>query len=234
MHIVTHYASGFEAARDALRLYGAKVEQIRTVDQARACTLDGLLLLGGVDINPIWYGEEAVFARRTDTKRDLVEWTLVRRALAERVPVFGICRGMQLLNVALGGALWQDIELEGVSAYHPMPWEHAITKIDRALATHMPAPGRRGLRVNSRHHQAVKFVAPGLRTAAKSEDGVIEAVYRPGRRGQRKRDAIGGLLGVQWHPEDLIAEDGRWSHLFRWFVEGFPEPQLDAAAHDGE
>jgi len=181
--------------------------------------LDGLFLPGGVDIDPTAYGEPRTsLCGRVDTARDWAELLLVRWALADKKPVLAVCRGAQLVNVAVGGALYQD-----VGAQHPDAIKH----------DHFPIGGRRrdelahevrlvrgsrlqrllgveSLAVNSMHHQGISRLAPGLVPVATSPDGLIEGVETG--NGQF-------LIGVQWHPEDLVDVDPRMKRLFDAFVE---------------
>ena len=182
--------------------------------------LDGLFLPGGVDVDPATYGEaRSELCGRIDAARDWTELLLARWALADRKPVLAVCRGAQLINVAVGGSLYQD-----VSAQHPDAIKH----------DHFPLKGRRRdelahdvvippgsrlhrllgadrLEVNSMHHQGIARLAPGLRAVATSPDGLIEGV-EGGTNGQF-------LLGVQWHPEDLVDVDPRMRRLFDAFIE---------------
>jgi putative glutamine amidotransferase len=178
--------------------------------------LDGVLLPGGVDIHPSSYGQ-AVRAglRRTDPERDAVELTLARWALADDKPVLGLCRGLQVINVARGGTLFQDVATErlgtGRHDFEPPEFERSF------LAHHVDIePGSR-LRdlageparlVNSMHHQGVDRLGEGLTISALAPDGVAEAVEAPGRF----------VLGVQWHPESLVPVDPLARALFAEFV----------------
>ncbi|MCL4848513.1 MAG: gamma-glutamyl-gamma-aminobutyrate hydrolase family protein [Acidobacteria bacterium] len=168
--------------------------------------VDGLLLTGGRDVDPGYYGQAPhPTYQRAEAGRDDFEIELARLALERDLPVLGICRGMQLLNVVCGGTLWQDLpsELTGTPLDHKVstPLDavaHDVafdgeTRIGRILAR---APGARDGRVpvNSRHHQAVKHLAPGWTVAGTAPDGVIEAMERPDSR---------FCLAVQWHPENF-------------------------------
>jgi putative glutamine amidotransferase len=180
---------------------------------------DALLFAGGEDVDPSFYG--AVPHPRLgapDRFQDEVELALARRAAAEGKPILGICRGIQLLNVALGGTLYQDIssEIEGAlnhsestdrrdMAYlaHPIALEP-----ESWLAAQLDAAD---LKVNTLHHQAIRDLAPGLRVVARAPDGVVEAVEGTGG---------GFVLGVQSHPEELWERaDQRWARLFEGFVQ---------------
>ncbi|MFQ6013978.1 MAG: gamma-glutamyl-gamma-aminobutyrate hydrolase family protein [Anaerolineae bacterium] len=179
--------------------------------------LDGLLLAGGKDVDPGFYGE-AVHEKcgQVDRQRDETELMLTRWALADGLPILAICRGIQVLNVAMGGTLYQDIEaqMEGAlkHTYYPgYPFNlishEVIVRPDSRLAA---ALENTKLGVNSLHHQAIKKVASGLRVVARAEDGLVEGVEGEG-------EAF--VLGVQWHPEELVDDDRRMRDLFRAFVE---------------
>ena len=191
--------------------------------------LDGLLLPGGGDISPEFYGEEVeTELLAVDPLRDQIEIWLARRALSDDMPLLAICRGMQVLNVAAGGTLYQDIasEIPIARKHNCSPPEHKSDclahvvqlQIDTLLArairggdTSYPPPT---LHVNSRHHQALKEIGEGLVTVARSPDGIIEAVESPIHR---------FILGVQWHPEDLLQHDHTMRHLFENLVQAAAE-----------
>lgn len=180
----------------------------------------GLLLTGGSDVEPSRYGASRRHPTisETDAERDDYELRLVELALARDLPIFGICRGLQLLNVAGGGTLVQDIPSErpsGVPHAVREPRDATPHEVDvdpesalgRILAG--PATDLRAVPVNSRHHQAVLAVAPSFRVTAVAPDGLVEAIERP--------DAS-FCLGVQWHPEDF-PPTGRFAPIFIAFVE---------------
>lgn len=163
--------------------------------------LDGLVLPGGADVAPQEYGEEPVDnLNAVEAPRDRVELTLARWAVADDLPTLGICRGQQVLNVALGGSLWQDLRHQGVT---PVDHSDADGRARTALTHRVRLdPDSRlaqlidetNIDVNSLHHQAVKAVAPQLRVTGTSDDGVIEALESDDRR---------FLIAVQWHPEEI-------------------------------
>lgn len=178
--------------------------------------IDGLLLSGGADINPILVGEDPVPALHgINTERDLFELTLTRLAYNRQIPMLGICRGIQVLAAALGGTIMQDI---ATSLPHTQLIKHS-QDADRATATHFveAVEGSRiaellGKRfaVNSFHHQAVGQCGPRFRITAQSADGVIEAI---------ESTEMKSIIGVQWHPECFIAEgDTCMMPLFQQFV----------------
>jgi putative glutamine amidotransferase len=161
--------------------------------------VDGLILQGGSDVCPRTYGEEPLNPLWSgDAVRDAYEIELLRESMDLNKPVLGVCRGAQVINVGLGGTLYQDIETQRPQAHKHRNWDiydqhfHAINVLpDTGLASLYP--GQTTVRVNSVHHQAVKDLAPGLRVEAVAQDGVIEAV--------RWTQSAEYVLGVQWHPE---------------------------------
>jgi len=173
--------------------------------------LDGLLLTGGGDVDPARFGQapDPTLAE-VSPARDALEIDVTRRALAQGTPLLAICRGIQVLNVSLGGTLIQDIAsarpgalAHGQTAPRDEP-THAVkvmgegTRLGRVL-------GAAELRVNSFHHQAIDRLGDGLREVAWAPDGIIEGVELPGER---------FVLGVQWHPEDLVGRDAAARNLF--------------------
>lgn len=178
--------------------------------------LDGVLLPGGPDIDPSFYGAEPHSTVKVDRPRDELEVPLVRWAVEDDVPLFGICRGHQVINVALGGSLIQDIPsmVEGAVLPHDAPDQqprgqktHDVAVApDSRLASIL---GSTTIGVNSLHHQAVDAAAPQMTVTATSPDGLVEATEMPDRR---------FVLSVQWHPEDLYEADGAMLRLFEEFV----------------
>jgi putative glutamine amidotransferase len=180
--------------------------------------LDGLFLPGGVDVDPAAYGESrGPLCGRTDPERDWTELLFLRWALADGKPVLAVCRGAQLVNVAVGGSLYQD-----VAAQHPEAIKHDHYPVDGRRRDELAhevriAPGSRlqrvlgtdTLLVNSMHHQGIARLAPGLVAVATSPDGLIEGV-------EGVTDQF--LIGVQWHPEDLVDVDRRMRRLFDAFI----------------
>jgi putative glutamine amidotransferase len=165
--------------------------------------LDGVLLPGGADIAPARYGEAPrPELQRVDEDLDAMEFALVQAAAEREVPVLGICRGLQVVNVALGGSLVQDIVADGLSGEN-----HARHDERRDLLSHTIAvmPGTRlaamagacDMPVNSLHHQAVREVAPGLTVSARSADGLVEGL----------ESADGRVVTIQCHPEELLVHE---------------------------
>lgn len=176
--------------------------------------LDGLILAGGGDIDPLYFGEEATLAiGLISPERDWFEITLARRALAAGRPILGICRGMQVLNVAAGGDIHQDIGTAGARVKHfqDAPRWYPTHAVHVYPGTRLAVIlGERELRVNSFHHQAVRRLAPGLRAAALAADGIVEAVEGTGRP---------FVLGVQFHPESMWERYPIFLELFTALVE---------------
>lgn len=167
--------------------------------------VDGVLLAGGVDVDPGFYGEEHhPMLGEVNALRDTFEIELIHQAVARHKPVFGVCRGLQMLNVALGGTLWQDIPSQV-----PEAGAHRVTGDSSTIIAHTVSldPGSVSARVlgatefevNSRHHQSVHEVAPTLKVSGHSPDGIVEMI-----EGYPDRP----ILGVQWHPENFVAANG--------------------------
>ena len=178
--------------------------------------LDGLFLPGGEDIDPINYGEERHDQLGPiDKERDRTELSLTRWAIEWGMPVLGVCRGVQVINVACGGALYQDLhsqagELDKHDFYPPQYERFRVShnvriEPDSRLAQ---ALGRVH-EINSMHHQGIKRLGYGLRVVATAPDGLPEAVECP---------ALPFVLGVQWHPEELAKTDPHSADLFSRFV----------------
>jgi putative glutamine amidotransferase len=211
---------------ESIRRAGAEAVELTLADPPDAVVgrVDGVLLTGGGDIDPALYGAPAhLNFIAAEPGRDTFEIALVRAALAADLPVLAICRGMQVLNVAFGGDLVQDIPTEVNGALHhdvrepryALAHEVWVTASSR-LAALMKDDLEDGesCQVNSRHHQAVRHVGDGLEVVATAPDGVIEAVERPTAR---------FCLGVQWHPENFW-RTGEFRPLFEGFVEAARRP----------
>jgi putative glutamine amidotransferase len=204
------------AYRYALVQHGAQVAEMRPGDGAADLVgVDGVLLTGGGDLDSRYYGQGPhPRAETPDPARDDLELAVTRTAIERDVPILGICRGAQVLGVALGGQLVQDIDSE-----LPAPEEHRSgTKGRTARHWVELAPGSRlaevmlarRIRVNSFHHQANSVLAAGVVRAAWCADGVTEAIEAEG---------TGFVIGVQWHPERMWRRSPRQRRLFAAFVE---------------
>jgi putative glutamine amidotransferase len=204
---------------------GARARVLEVTESPRKVLneLDGLLLTGGGDVDPVFYGEDRhPLTDDAEPGRDEFEIDLARRAMAENVPLLAICRGAQVLNVAAGGTLVQDIpsavesELSH-SVTEPKDLEcHEIdvvegSKLSAVLGDRLD--GSCSCRVNSRHHQSVGRPGDGLVVTARAADGVIEGIEKP--------DAT-FCVGVQWHPENFW-RSGEFRPLFEAFVQAARE-----------
>ena len=173
--------------------------------------VDGLLISGGNDVSPEMYGSDENKCGILDRNRDTMEKRLLEKALEKDMPVLGICRGVQLMNAALGGTLHQDLPSEGYL-------NHTIVDYDRNVVTHTVEVkngtllesiiGAGEVGVNSFHHQAIDKLAPGLAAAAVSKEGIVESVYMPGKK---------FVLAVQWHPEMMYDSEVQ-QKIFATFV----------------
>jgi gamma-glutamyl-gamma-aminobutyrate hydrolase PuuD len=198
---------------DAIAAAGLDPHLVRAGADVHLDGSAGLLLTGGTDVEPALYGEDALpETDEPDRERDLVEKRLIDETLAADIPVLAICRGLQLLNVHLGGTLYQHL---------PTTDRHVRRTPDRGLPAHSVSitpgtllagvAGRERWQVNSRHHQAAKTLGAGLVVCAVDpEDGVIEAVELRGRR---------FCLAVQWHPENQAVNDAEQRKIFQSFTE---------------
>lgn len=176
--------------------------------------LDGLLLAGGEDLDPLLFGElPHPRTGRISPERDAAELAYARVALRRDMATLGICRGVQVLAVAFGGTLWQDLasQVQGVMKhrqegpnYHPT---HPVQIVEGSRLAALLGSERL---VNSRHHQAVKQAPPDWKVTALAPDGVIEAMEQPAHR---------FAIGVQWHPENFQGRPYNFDGLFRAFVE---------------
>ena len=165
--------------------------------------VDGLILTGGEDVDPAWYGAHpSARLSPPSRERDLFELALFAAARQRELPILGICRGIQLINVALGGNLYQDIPSERPGAVEHRPESPRDARTHRIRlepdSRAAQALGGTGFTVNSSHHQAIRDLAPGLLATGWTEDGLIEAAETP--------DDAPWLLAVQWHPEEMHAD----------------------------
>jgi len=175
--------------------------------------LHALVIPGSpADIDPACYGEEPhLRLGPVNTLRTDFEAELARLAVARGLPVFGICGGAQVLNVALGGSLYQDIPSQIPKAYKHSGASEPAHTVDIVPGTRLATiVGTHEMRVNSLHHQAVKVPGQGMVVSASARDGIIEAVEFPGHP---------FVIGVQWHPERLFMEDETAQRLFAAFVQ---------------
>lgn len=176
--------------------------------------IDGLLLTGGADVDPLIYGENPLPATgEIDPERDIFELELVKHAYQEKLAILGICKGCQIINIAMGGTLYQDLfnQRKGILKHNQeaprwYPTHRVNIKKDSYLYKII---NQETIKVNSIHHQSIKDVSPNFNISAVAEDGVIEAIEI---RAQRF------ILGVQWHPETMWKNSRENFYIFREFV----------------
>lgn len=176
--------------------------------EALLAKVDGIIFSGGEDVTPAWFGEDVLNETvETDPIRDRSDSLLARAALASGKPVLAICRGAQLMNVVLGGSLFQDIPSQVPETVgHSGGSVHKIGIMEGSVLAQLF--GTDSLEVNSFHHQGIKDPAPGIRITARSADGLVEA-YEADR-----------VLAVQFHPEKMLRNgDERWIPFFKFFVD---------------
>jgi len=207
---------------DALAAFGAAPIIIplnlpKTALRAVFARLDGLCLPGGGDVDPARYGEAPHPALGpVNQARDSTELALASWALAADLPVLGICRGIQLLNVATGGSLYQDIPSQLSHAVHhdseptELPWSQPAHRIRVAAGSQLAnILGTQDLMTNSFHHQAIKRLGDGFKAVAWTDDSIIEGIESPSLR---------FAVGVQWHPEAMFHSDPLARRIFAAFV----------------
>lgn len=189
--------------------------------------LDGLLLAGGGDVLPSRYGEETLPAcGEDDPQRDIFELLIIPMAIARNMPIFGICRGIQVLNVAMGGTLIQDIEsqqnIPKKTHQQEPPFSQPVHTVRFEKGSVFERiTGATEIKANSMHHQAIKKPADGLQVDGRAEDGIIEAMSA--KDGSR-------IFAVQFHPEYLSDHDAHAQRLFDHFVKLSREYQSEKEA----
>ena len=196
----------------ALKAAGLTCTYLRADKRIRTDTHAGLVLIGGTDVDPALYG--AVRHSETDdpdTQRDELERSLLAHAMERNIPVLGICRGLQMLNVFHGGTLIQHLTPPERHKRNTGDYAEPVHSVDvvegtllRQILNDTQCP------VNSRHHQAVERLGENLVVSARAEDGVIEAIERPDRQ---------FVVAVQWHPEDQIISHPKQARLFQDFAQ---------------
>ena len=186
-----------------------------------AKAMDGFLFTGGPDVSPGRYGSEReAFCGEGCEERDEMELRLFKKVYSRDKPALGICRGMQLANVALGGTLYQDLVAQCPSEIghrQPSPYDapaHSVAIVSASPLGRLLGKGE--INVNSCHHQAVRDLAPGLSVMAEAPDGVVEAVWMPGKR---------FVWAVQWHPEFSYYADANSRRIFNAFVESMKKQE---------
>ena len=175
---------------------------------------DGFFFTGGADIDPVRYGEEKRdTCGEIQSNRDAMEFRVLEKVMRTKKPILGICRGAQLINAALGGTLYQDLPTELQTTVSHRQTEakfspsHSVNVIEGTPLWNLIGEGR--MVANSFHHQAVKRLAPGLKTFATADDGIVEGFYMPGEQ---------YLYAYQWHPERLWETDEFNRRIFESFI----------------
>lgn len=198
----------------AVEQHGGIPRCITPGDEPSIAGLDGLLLTGGGDIHPDYFNQPWHSSLMyVNEARDELEIPLFQQALAADLPVFGICRGIQIMSVAMGGSLYQDIEdtVPRKTLYHPKTIsgdsQHEIEIVEESLLRELI--GERVDAVNSAHHQAVDELGEGFVVTARTEDGIVEAMENPSK---------GFMLGVQYHPERMLKEPEMREHAAKLFA----------------
>lgn len=210
--MLPHYLEGIEAASGIPFIFPLTDDDEELEALVKNC--DGLLFTGGQDVSPELYGQKALDGLvECCSKRDLMEKKILDIALSKEKSILGICRGIQFINVALGGTLYQDLpsmHKSGVNHAQKAPYDKATHKVELTADTPLlqlsdsPLIG-----VNSLHHQAVKEKSPSLEIMGISEDGIIEALFLPDYR---------FLWAVQWHPEYSYESSTLSRKIFSSFV----------------
>lgn len=210
--ISTNYVNAIEKAGGTSILLPSTRNDSCIVDYIKL--IDGLLLAGGVDVDPLYFGEEPKpLMGKIDIDRDYLEIHLIPEALKVNLPVLGICRGIQILNVAMGGSIYQDISMSGKSILkhrQDAPGLYATHTIDVLSKSQLiRILSNSKIRTNSFHHQAVREAAPGFIISAVARDGIIEGIESINHN---------FVVGVQFHPEQMWQDNPPITNLFLEYV----------------
>lgn len=194
----TRYPIAWWATSLSLKMLGASPVRLTPKHSAAVKKFDGIIIGGGDDIDPQLYGEDESEKAKIDPARDAYEVEMIKQAIEQKVPLFGICRGMQLINVVLGGSLYADIRpVRKLTSNRrtPFPLKTALiqpgSRIGRIIDVHAY---ENRIRINSLHHQAIDRVGRELEVAGRDLDQLVQAV---------ESTADQFIIGVQWHPEYL-------------------------------
>ena len=206
------YMDGISQAGGTPIIFPFSADEMEVKRLAGMC--DGFLLTGGHDVSPELYHEKPLDGLTLCCKkRDILEGIVLEEAIGTDKPILGICRGIQFINVRLGGTLYQDLPTQhpsGVEHHQPAPYDVPIHNVkvmkDSPLYELLKTES---LAVNSCHHQAIRELAPGLTAMAAAPDGLVEALYKPACR---------FLWAVQWHPEFAYRKDEKSRRIFDAFV----------------
>lgn len=184
----------------AIRFYGGRPLQLRPGDEQLQHEYDGVVITGGHDVEPVLYATEPEVEPKYDSARDAFEMKIIKDALKRNLPLLGICRGAQLLNVACGGTLFQQLHLHRVKTSNrwtifPLKtlYKSNTTKVGNSLL--LSIMGSKPSKINSLHNQGIDKVGENLVVTGKDADNIVQAIEAP---------AIPFVLGVQWHPEFLL------------------------------
>ncbi len=211
LHYLQEHYIRFVEAGDGIPLLLPPLEDLDMIP-ALIQRLGGLIVSGGVDVDPSLYGEANTHSKGCDLRRDRFETALIREARRQDRAILCICRGIQVLNIALGGNLYQDIPTQIKGALRHHRWEDGKETLHQTRLTRKSVLtelfGQEEINTNSSHHQSVREVGEGLVVLAEAADGVVEAVECPEDR---------CTIGVQWHPERML-KDPKQVELARWFV----------------
>lgn len=191
--------SGWSFSWLALRRMGARVRRLRPpLRDGQLEDVDGIVIGGGAHVEPSRYAQQPTIEYVYDEQRDEFEWAILSSAMERELPLLGICRGAQLLNVFLGGTLYQNLpeDIPGIHLKRHVMARKRIEILDGSLLQHLMHVHH--VRVNSLHRQGVRELGKGLHVSAKDESGIVQAIEWVERGGPY-------LLGVQWHPEYLPA-----------------------------
>lgn len=195
----------------------SELELLTAGDHVRADDLDGVVFTGGEDVDPARYGEATKYdSVQVDRARDDFELTLLKRAIDRRLPILGICRGAQMINVGFGGTLYQDLAEDAEPRFEHRQTADGKARNDTTHTVTVSEPDsvlagaiHGSCRVNSIHHQAIKRTGRGLKVTAYSEDGLVEAV--------EAAEDYPFLVAVQWHPEEIV-DQAEQRHILSDFL----------------
>ena len=213
-----NFASGANYVNAVIEAWGIPVQlpvNLKEPAETLVSLVDGIIIPGGADVAPLSYGEQPhPKVTRTFRRNDIYESAMIHAAIQQGKPILAICRGIQILNVSLGGKLYQDIPSQTANEICHYQDSAARGEMTHSISIMQDSNlcnivGKTEMYVNSYHHQAVREIADGLRVAATAPDGIIEAV----------ESEDGRILGVQWHPESLCAVCEEHAKIFTNFIE---------------
>ncbi|GAA3997082.1 hypothetical protein GCM10022631_04490 [Deinococcus rubellus] len=193
-------SSRIDDLKELFRQHSPTAELIDVKSHLQLRHVDVVLAGGGPDLNPELYGQEDRACFKVNKARDARDLEIMHAVLEAGLPFLGLCRGAQLLNIALNGTLYQDL---GADRGQGHPLTHTV-EFSGTGACHLGDTAQ----VNSTHHQGVDRLGDGLQIIGRADDGLPEAWFRP------------GAIGVQFHPETLVRDDLHWLRLFNWWLEG--------------